>query len=74
MSSPIRNKSNITLQDRSELANSHEESSITNGGPGLKASKATNSRKSIAVRKAKTNENPTSPSTNAAKVTEQNED
>ncbi|KAK8541611.1 hypothetical protein V6N13_137788 [Hibiscus sabdariffa] len=74
MASPIGNKSNTPLQDRSELANSQEESSITNGDPGLKASKAANSRKRKAVPKAKTNENSTSPSTNAAKATEENEE
>ncbi|GMI76201.1 CRY2-interacting bHLH 3 [Hibiscus trionum] len=60
------------LQDRSELANSQEESSITDHG--LKASKVANSRKRKAVPKAKTNENSTSPSTNAAKTTEQNQE
>ncbi|KAK8532419.1 hypothetical protein V6N13_131748 [Hibiscus sabdariffa] len=74
MASPIGNKSNPPLQDRSELANSQEESSITNGDPGLKATKAANSRKRKAVPKAKTNENSTSPSTNAAKATEQNKE
>ncbi|KAL4342054.1 hypothetical protein GQ457_08G020520 [Hibiscus cannabinus] len=59
----------MASQDRSELANSQEESSISNGGPG---SKASNSRKRKAVPKAKTNDNSTSPSTNAAKANEQN--
>ncbi|KAK8521720.1 hypothetical protein V6N13_021803 [Hibiscus sabdariffa] len=59
----------IGLQNRSQLANSQEESSISNGGPG---SKASNSRKRKAVPKAKTNDNSTSPSTNAAKANEQN--
>ncbi|XP_039043634.1 transcription factor bHLH78-like [Hibiscus syriacus] len=71
MASQIGNKNNTPLQDRYELANSQEESSISNGGPG---SKGANSRKRKAVPKAKTNENSTSPSTNAAKATEQNEE
>ncbi|KAK8650801.1 hypothetical protein V6N13_140425 [Hibiscus sabdariffa] len=64
----------MASQDRSELANSQEESSITNGGPGSKASKGTNSRKRKAAPKAKTNENSASQSTNAAKANEQNEE
>ncbi|GMI85685.1 CRY2-interacting bHLH 3 [Hibiscus trionum] len=65
VASQIGNKKNTPLQDRSELANSQEESSITNGDPGSKASKGANSRKRKAV--PKTN-------TNAAKTTEQNEE
>ncbi|KAE8685080.1 Cellulose-synthase-like C6 [Hibiscus syriacus] len=65
-------KSNTPLQDRSELASSQEESSITNGDP--KASERANSRKRKTVSEAKTNQNSTSPSINAAKATEQNEE
>ncbi|XP_012490903.1 transcription factor bHLH62 [Gossypium raimondii] len=65
---------NTPLQDRSELANSQEESIVSeqnpNGEPGLKAS---NSRKRKAVPKAKTKETSSSPSANASKVTEPNE-
>ena len=63
---------NSTLQDRSELASSQEESTISeqnpNGDPGFKASKDSNSRKRKAVPKAKTKETSASPSANAAKV------
>ncbi|KAE8684620.1 Cellulose-synthase-like C6 [Hibiscus syriacus] len=62
--------SNTPLQDRSELDSSQEESSITNGDPGFKSSKRTNSRKRKTVPEAKTNQNSTSPS----KTTEQNEE
>ncbi|KAE8708104.1 Cellulose-synthase-like C6 [Hibiscus syriacus] len=68
--SHIGYKSNTPLQDRSELASSQEESSITNGDPGFKASKRTNSRKRKTVPEAKANQNSTSPS----KMTEQNEE
>ncbi|PPD90493.1 hypothetical protein GOBAR_DD12551 [Gossypium barbadense] len=65
---------NTPLQDRSELANSQEESTVSeqnpNGEPGLKAS---NSRKRKAVPKAKTKGTSSSPSANASKVTEPNE-
>ncbi|XP_017628375.1 transcription factor bHLH62 isoform X1 [Gossypium arboreum] len=67
---------NTPLQDRSELANSQEESTVSeqnpNGEPGLKAS---NSRKRKAVPKAKTKDTSSSPSANASKVqvTEPNE-
>ncbi|KAH1081577.1 hypothetical protein J1N35_021338 [Gossypium stocksii] len=65
---------NTPLQDRSELANSQEESTVSeqnpNGEPGLKA---LNSRKRKAVPKAKTKETSSSPSANASKVTEPNE-
>lgn len=60
---------NTPLQDRSELANSQEESTVSeqnpNGEPGLKGS---NSRKRKAVPKAKTKETSPSPSANASKV------
>ncbi|XVF21313.1 hypothetical protein REPUB_Repub12eG0080300 [Reevesia pubescens] len=72
------NNKNSPLQDRSELANSQEESTISeqnpNGATGLKASKESNSRKRKAVPKAKTKETSASPSTNASKVSEPNEE
>ncbi|XWS36606.1 hypothetical protein CRYUN_Cryun20dG0099200 [Craigia yunnanensis] len=64
------------LQDRSELANPQEESTVSeqnpNGDPGFKASKDSNSRKRKAIPKAKTKETSASPSANAAKVSEAN--
>ncbi|KAK6259716.1 hypothetical protein SCA6_014190 [Theobroma cacao] len=69
---------NSPLQDRSELANSQEESTVSeqnpNGDPGLKASKDLTSRKRKAVPKAKTKETSASPSANAAKVHDPNEE
>ncbi|XWS47177.1 hypothetical protein CRYUN_Cryun14cG0131000 [Craigia yunnanensis] len=69
---------NSPLQDRSDLANSQEESTVSeqnpNGDPGFKASKDSNSRKRKAVPKAKTKETSSSPSANAAKVSEPNEE
>ncbi|XWS31221.1 hypothetical protein CRYUN_Cryun23aG0058800 [Craigia yunnanensis] len=69
---------NFPLQDRSELASSQEESTISeqnpNGDPGLKASKDSNSRKRKAVPKAKTKETSASLSANAAKESEPNEE
>ncbi|KAE8692130.1 Cellulose-synthase-like C6 [Hibiscus syriacus] len=65
-------KKNTPLQNRSELANSQEESTVSdqNPEPGLKGS---NSRKRKAVHKAKTKETSPSPSPNASKVIEPNE-
>ncbi|XVF32102.1 hypothetical protein REPUB_Repub17cG0053200 [Reevesia pubescens] len=69
---------NSPLQDRSELPSSQEESTISeqnpNDDPGLKASKDSNSRKRKAVPKAKTKETSASPSANASKVSEPNEE
>ncbi|XP_022758760.1 transcription factor bHLH62-like [Durio zibethinus] len=67
---------NSPLQDRSELASSQEESTISeqnpNCDPGLKASEDLNSRKRKAVPKAKTKETSASPSANALKAFEPN--
>ncbi|XWS76031.1 hypothetical protein CRYUN_Cryun01aG0142700 [Craigia yunnanensis] len=69
---------NSTLQDRSDLASSQEESTISeqnpNGDPDLKASKDSNSRKRKAVPKAKTKETSAFPSANAAKMSEPNDE
>ncbi|XP_039010333.1 transcription factor bHLH62-like isoform X2 [Hibiscus syriacus] len=63
---------NTPLQDRSELANSQEESTVSdqNPEPGLKGS---NSRKRKAAPKGKTKETSSSPSPNASKAIEPNE-
>ncbi|OMO83023.1 hypothetical protein COLO4_22736 [Corchorus olitorius] len=70
------NNKNSPLQDRSELANSQEESTLSehnpNGDPGFKASKESNSRKRKAVPKGKSKE--TSASPNAAKESEAKEE
>ncbi|XP_039039320.1 transcription factor bHLH62-like isoform X2 [Hibiscus syriacus] len=73
MASQIGSSNNNTpLQERSELANSQEESTVSdqNPEPGLKGS---NSRKRKAAPKAKTKETTPSPSPNTSKVIELNE-
>ncbi|KAK8565160.1 hypothetical protein V6N13_020284 [Hibiscus sabdariffa] len=63
---------NTPLQDRSQLVNSQEESTVSEQNPetGLKGS---SSRKRKAVPKAKTKETSPSPSPNASKMTEPKE-
>ncbi|GLU10348.1 hypothetical protein SLE2022_271610 [Rubroshorea leprosula] len=75
----VQGNKNSPLQDRSEAANSQEESTVSeqnpNGDSGIKAANDSNSRKRKAASKGKGKETSVSPSPNTyTKVSETNED
>ncbi|KAJ7950534.1 putative Transcription factor [Quillaja saponaria] len=74
----MQENKNSPLQERMELANSQEESTVSeltpNGDTGLKAPNDLNSRKRKALSKGKNKETTLPPSVNTLKVAEANED